>query len=245
MQPALRPETHQVPDPAAEARAEFEEFVYILSHDLRASIRAMSELPEWIHEDLLEAGLDLPDSVVEYFGLMRTHTARLDQMLLDLLTYSRVGRMQTVQVLDVGPALNAVLGKISGIGAFEITRDLSQSNIRMGDRDLDMLLDCLLTNAVKHNPEGAGHIRISTHVAERDVVIEVSDDGPGIPEKERERLLGPMTTLKSRDEIEGSGMGLAIANKITKHYDGALELASGTDGRGLSVRVQIKQPLQS
>lgn len=232
-------------DPAAAARAEFDEFVYILSHDVRASVRAMSELPEWIHEDLLEAGVTLPDTVVEYFSLMRTHSTRLDRMLLDLLDFSRVGRLQAVREVEIGPALETAIADLGGLAGFEITRALDLSSLRLGERDLSMLLSCLLSNVAKHHSSTAGQIEVSARCHERDIVIAVRDDGPGIPEADRDRVLSPMTTLKSRDEVEGSGMGLAIVSKIAAQYGGAVTLGPGLQGQGLGVEVQLKQPLQS
>ena len=68
-------------------------------------------------------------------------------------------------------------------------------------------------------------------------MITVSDDGPGIPEKYRERVFEIMTTLKPRDEIEGSGMGLALVRKIVDIYGGQLRWMSAPDERGTSIQL--------
>ncbi len=63
----------------------------------------------------------------------------------------------------------------------------------------------------------------------------MTDDGPGIPEQFRERVFGMFQTLKPRDEVEGSGMGLAIVRKLVDRQGGKVWLAGGSDGRGLAV----------
>jgi signal transduction histidine kinase len=63
----------------------------------------------------------------------------------------------------------------------------------------------------------------------------VTDDGPGIPEQFRSRVFGMFQTLRPRDEIEGSGMGLAIVKKLVERQSGAIWLTEGPAGRGLAV----------
>lgn len=76
---------------------EFEDFIYLLSHDVRNSVRALVEVPQWIKEDLIANGHSISGSLAENMELMDTHTRRLDRMLTDLLVYSRVGRMQAMR----------------------------------------------------------------------------------------------------------------------------------------------------
>lgn len=66
---------------------EFEDFIYLISHDVRNSVRALIELAQWIADDLAEAGVKIEGQVAETIDLMNTHTGRLDRMLVDLLTF--------------------------------------------------------------------------------------------------------------------------------------------------------------
>ena len=91
----------------------FEEFVYLLSHDVRNSIRALVEVPQWIKEDLIAEGHAIQGSTAENFELMDTHTRRLDRMFADLLAYSRVGSKQTVQSVDLMIAVDQVLSQLN------------------------------------------------------------------------------------------------------------------------------------
>ena len=94
----------------------------------------------------------------------------------------------------------------------------------------------LIGNAIKHHDHPAdGHVWVDASPADGMVEFTVTDDGTGIPEQFRERVFGMFQTLKPRDEVEGSGMGLAIVKKLVERQGGKVWLGEGRDGRGLSV----------
>jgi signal transduction histidine kinase len=92
----------------------------------------------------------------------------------------------------------------------------------------------LITNAVKHHDRPDGTITVSAADAGELVEFTVSDDGPGIPGEFQERVFGMFQTLKPRDEVEGSGMGLAIIRKVVELQGGRISLES--EGRGCTFR---------
>ncbi len=225
------------PHPATQ---DIDDFIYLMSHDVRASVRALLELPQWIVEDLETAGVDLTGSVGQTIEMMNRHTARLDRMLVDLLAYSRIGRRQGVHLVDVNVALDEVLGTLVLPQGFRISRALSSTHCLIAEQDILTLWSALIGNAVKHHDQTAGHIRVSTRAEGGMIRFTVCDDGPGIPEKYHDKVLGPMTTLRPRDEIEGSGMGLANVHKIAQHYGGTVTLSPARlDQTGLCVDVLL------
>ncbi|NNK15995.1 MAG: hypothetical protein HKP51_03715, partial [Sulfitobacter sp.] len=92
--------------PAGASSQDFEEFIYLISHDVRSSVRALIELPQWIAEDLEDAGFPVAGTVAASIDMMNRHAGRLDRMLVDLLTFSRIGRMQDVRENDLVAALD-------------------------------------------------------------------------------------------------------------------------------------------
>ena len=72
------------------------------------------------------------------------------------------------------------------------------------------------------------------------MIVTVSNDGPGIPPRYHERVFQPMTTLRSRDEVEGSGLGLALVRKIAAAYGGHACLVSTCNERGTTVSVRLE-----
>ncbi len=223
----------------ASVSRDFEGFVYLLSHDVRNSVRALVELPQWIHDDLTADGYKIDGPLAEHFDLMETHTRRLDRMLIDLLFYSRVGRKQSVRSIDLEDTLNLVIDQLSLPKDFEITFDLKRQNFTRGEQDIFMLFSALLSKAVKHHCEGPGKICVSSYQDQKECVISVEDDGPGIPEKYHDRVFETMTTLRPRDDVEGSGMGLAIARKAIEFYGGRLAWIKPTNGYNTALEMRF------
>lgn len=218
---------------------DIEDFIYLISHDVRSSVRALLELPQWIAEDLEEAGFPINGPVAASIEMMNRHTGRLDRMLVDLLTFSRVGRMQEVRCVDLEAAVDRVVEELDLPAGFEVLRDFQVKEITIGERDVLTLLSALIQNAVKHHDQSKGRIVVTFRREKQAVVIGVADDGPGIPDEFRERVFGAMTTLQPRDEVEGSGMGLANVRKIARYYGGdAVSLASPY-GRGSNIEVRM------
>lgn len=227
--------------PVAGVSTDIDDFIYLMSHDVRASVRALLELPQWIVEDLEETGFRIEGPVAASIEMMNRHTGRLDRMLVDLLTYSRVGRMQMVRDIDLNDALDQVLDEMVLPCGFKVIRGFDCDRIRMGERDVLTLFDALIQNAVKHHDAPSGRITVSAVREGEAVVLKVADDGPGVPPALRERVFGPMTTLKPRDEVEGSGMGLATVRRMAVHYGGTARLADSPFGKGSQIEVHLPQ----
>lgn len=226
---------------AAGENQDIDDFIYLISHDVRASVRALLELPKWIEEDLQDAGVDLNGSVGQSIEMMNRHTARLDRMLLDLLSYSRIGRMQKVESVDIAQSIDEVLSGLHLPEKMQLKRQIVCSHAMIGERDMLLMLSALIGNAVKHNTKGAGDIMIRTEREGETFRLTICDEGPGIPARFHAKAMGAMTTLRSRDEVEGTGMGLANVRKIAAHYGGHMDLSETHQGGG-GLRVDVVLP---
>jgi signal transduction histidine kinase len=205
-----------------------EEFAYVASHDLRAPLRAIGHLAEWIEEDFSElASADAQKRV----GLLRRRVKRMDDLLVALLDYARVGRSDVVvEEVEVGAL---VLGVVDMLGNDLFTFDIVDlPTIHSARGPLERVFLNLITNAVKHHDRRDGLIRVGCTHGPRDgfVGFYVEDDGPGIPQKARERVFKMFQKLASRDEVEGSGMGLALIRRIVNEAGGEIELTDAPDG---------------
>lgn len=224
---------------ADQDKSEFEDFIYLISHDVRSSVRALLELPQWISEDLEEAGFKVQGPVATSIDLMNKHTGRLDRMLVDLLTYSRVGRMQERGKVDLLAALENVIEASPLPSNFDLMTDICAKTVNIGERDVLTLFDALIGNAIKHHDKPVGRILVTSEIAKDRLLIHVSDDGPGIEPEYYARVQSAMTTLRPRDEIEGSGMGLAIVAKIAQANNGTLGISQSPFGRGTQVTLNL------
>ena len=217
----------------------FEDFIYLVSHDVRNSVRALIELPQWIEQDITNAGVKIEGPLAEKISLMNTHTGRLDRMLVDMLAFSRVGRMQNYGQIDLNTVLQEVLEGMRVPAGFTVRSKFSADTLGMGDRDTFTLLMQLISNAIKHHDKDQGDVLLTSDEENEVIALRVSDNGPGIEREFHDEVFAAMTTLQPRDEVEGSGMGLAIVHKIARHYGGQVSIGNGLDGRGTMIEVQV------
>ncbi|MEM9386087.1 MAG: ATP-binding protein [Pseudomonadota bacterium] len=215
---------------------ELEEFVYAASHDLRSPLRAIAHLSAWLEEDL---GPELKPESREHLNLMRSRVRRLDQLLTDLLAYSRAGRSRArlgdVHLRELVQSTFDLLGLQD---RFTLETSGLDLRLRTAVTPLEQALRNLMDNAAKHHDRDRGVIGVS--VTRRVGLLEfaVADDGPGIPQEHHERIFRAFQTLRSRDEVESSGMGLAILKKLVEYAGGAISLDSNpaAGARGATFR---------
>jgi signal transduction histidine kinase len=218
---------------------DFEEFIHLISHDVRNSVRALIDLPQWISDDLSEAGYKIDGSLAENIQLMNIHTRRLDRMLYDLLIYSRIGRMQTIADVDLAEVIDTLCQEIRIPAQIKLSLDLQVATLHMGEGDAKTLLGALIDNAVRHRDAKTASVQIATRSEPGAIVLSIIDDGPGIPLKYREKVFGAMVTLKARDEVDSSGMGLAHVNKIIRLYGGTLRWIDQPTDRGVGFELRF------
>ncbi|WOI57925.1 sensor histidine kinase [Palleronia sp. LCG004] len=214
---------------------EFDEIVYRISHDLMASVRAIRNLPDWIQEDLDEAGIDLPEEARLSMALLKSHSHRMDRMIEGLLIYCRVGRLQKVGPIETSGAIRRIVETMSIPDRVVLNMQLTPAVMQIGQADFERLIAILVENAVRHNESTAPHLAISSTVEDEWWSLHVADNGPGIPAESREMVFKPMHKLVSRDKDEGSGMGLAIARKIVVHYGGKIDVDENAAAGGGAV----------
>ena len=211
--------------------------IYRISHDFSASVRALVELPKWITEDLSEAQINLPSEVQEHLEAMNTNGRRLDRMVNDLVLYSRVGRFQQSVTVDAAETVTEICESITLPPTIDLELQLTNSPFTFAQPDFSRLCQALISNAVKHADTKTTRIRVAISYKNGDLALVVDDDGPGIPPEHLEKAQEIFTTLQSRDLVEGSGIGLALAQKIAENYNGHMQLNLSEFGRGLSAKV--------
>ena len=213
---------------------ELEQFAYVASHDLKAPLRGIENLVSWIEEDL-EGSLD--GDVKTNMDLLKSRVRRLESLLDDLLAYSRAGRADVAfSEVDTRALVEELTALVSPPEGFSIAASDDLPTLKAAKAPLTQALQNLIGNAIKHHDRPAGgHVWVDALPAADMVEFVVTDDGAGIPQEFRERVFGMFQTLKPRDEVEGSGMGLAIVRKLVERQGGKVWLTEGRKGRGLSV----------
>ncbi|SBW12780.1 putative Histidine kinase [uncultured Alphaproteobacteria bacterium] len=203
-------------------------FAYVASHDLRSPLRGIAQLSEWIVEDMPGG---VPDEIQGHITLMRSRVARMERLLDDLLAYSRIGRIEgDVAEADVAAICREAFDMFAPPPGFALDLAPDLPSFRTLATPLTQVLHNLIGNAIKHHDRDRGRIAVSARKVRGGWAIAVADDGPGIAREYQERVFGLFQTLKPRDEVEGSGMGLALVRKIVEVYGGTVTVRS--EGRG-------------
>jgi signal transduction histidine kinase len=218
---------------------ELDAFAYVASHDLKAPLRAIGNLAKWIEEDAKDR---LTGESRRHLDTLTQRVQRMEGLLEDMLKYSRAGR-QGGEPEDVRTAslVAEIVDMIAPPASFEVQVSPDLPHLRTPKAPLRQVFLNLIANAVKHHDRPAGTITVSARDAGELVEFAVADDGPGIPTEFQERVFGMFQTLKPRDEVEGSGMGLAVIRKVVELQRGRVTLES--EGRGATFRFTWpKQP---
>lgn len=216
-----------------QANHDLREFAYVASHDLKAPLRAISHLATWLEDDLKDT---LEASSAQHLAQLKQRVGRMDRLLDDLLTYSRAGRSGgQIKRVDLADLINDVAMLHGAVKPFVICLNLTAREIEINETPFETVLRNLVSNAIKHHDGDRIRLEITARVVERHLEVCVSDNGPGIPTELRERAFRMFQTLKPRDEVEGSGMGLAIAKRMIESHRGAIDIESA-EPRGTRIR---------
>ena len=182
---ALRRSHNMLEQRVAERTAELErsmgeldQFAYVASHDLKAPLRAIQHLANWITED---AGELLPEPSQIHLQKMHIRINRMQQLLDDLLAYSRVGRYyKETSAVDTGALVKEVIDLLGPPAGFTFHVQPDMPRLMAHRVPLELVFRNLLQNAVKHHHQATGHIQITARELEEFVEFSVQDDGPGI-----------------------------------------------------------------
>jgi signal transduction histidine kinase len=213
---------------------ELDQFAYIASHDLKAPLRAINHLANWIVED---AGDLLPETSKTHLAKLQSRIRRMEMLLNDLLTYSRVGRRyyQKIETVDTGALVREVIDLLGPPPSFIITVQEDMPILATHRVPLELIFGNLIDNAIKHHHRADGRVHVSAREIGDFFEFSVTDDGPGIDEAFHERIFLIFQTLQPRDQVEGSGMGLAIVKKAVDNQGGIISITSAR-GQGTTVR---------
>jgi signal transduction histidine kinase len=204
---------------------ELDQFAYVASHDLKAPLRGISQLADWIRED---AGGLLPPATQEHLAKLQGRVRRMDMLLNDLLSYSRAGRQRhTLEEIDSATLIHNVVEMLALPPGFIITVPETLP-VLTGERiPLESVFRNLIGNAIKHHKNPSeGRVTISATVRDKLVEFAITDNGPGIDPRFHQRVFEMFQTLQPRDQVEGSGVGLAMVKKLVESRGGTITVQS-------------------
>jgi PAS domain S-box-containing protein len=227
----------QVADRTAQLKAanyELEQFAYVASHDLKAPLRAIHNSAKWLEEDLAE---HLTGETREHLTVLRGRVTRMEKLLDDLLEYASIGRStdnRYAEIVKGDLLMENVLALLYPEG-FTVEVSPGFANIEVYRMPLQQILMNLIGNAIKHHHKKTGKIAVTVETDGDFYAFAVKDDGPGISAQFHDQIFEMFRTLRPRDQVEGSGMGLAMVRKHINICGGTLRLESAP-GRGSTFR---------
>ena len=218
------------------SNAELQQFAYIASHDLREPLRMISS-----YLGLLERkyrGRELDEKAEEYIRYATDGSIRMQQMINDLLTYSRIDTAgRAFERTDMNQVLDAVVRNLSVVieetkativydGLPTIWSDRSQMN---------QLIQNLVDNAIKYRGKGPPRIEVTAVAKAGRWLFCVKDNGVGVPAIMSERIFQMFQRGYTQEERPGTGIGLAIAKKIVERHGGRIWVES-EEGKGATFK---------
>ncbi|MDI1303401.1 MAG: ATP-binding protein, partial [bacterium] len=209
---------------------ELDQFAYIVSHDLKAPLRAINNLAEWIVEDMPE----MPKDVNANFGLLRGRILRMENLINAVLDYSRIGRTKIEkQTTDITKMLHQVVDSIVPTEGFEIYIAENIPEIKIARILFQQIFSNLISNSVKYNDKPIGKIECLYESLPDFHQFTIKDNGPGIAEEYHEKVFKVFQTIEARDKKESTGIGLSIVQKIIEEAGGSIRIESAV-GEGAS-----------
>jgi len=208
----------------AQANSELKDFAYVVTHDLKAPLRAISSLTHWIADDYKE---QFDEEGREQLELLRGRVNRMSDLISGILDYSRIGRMNTeIEKVSTHDLVSEIIDMIISEENVHIKLSKELPIIKYNRISLQQVFQNLISNAIKYNDKPLGKIDIGCMRESEHHTFWVRDNGPGIAPRYHEKIFKIFQTLRPRDEVEATGVGLSIVKKIVNLFGGKVWVES-------------------
>jgi signal transduction histidine kinase len=196
---------------------ELDNFSHIVSHDLKAPLRAISHLAQWLEDDL---GDKIPSENQLQLQLMRSRADRMEALINGLLSYAHITREDMpLELVSVEELLAEIIDSLDPLPPFTIEISPPLPTFATKRLLLNQVLTNLISNAIKHHDRADGKVKITVQDhPNRPEFYEfaIADDGQGIDPQQQTRIFDIFQTLETQDKSPNAGIGLAIVKKIVE-----------------------------
>ncbi len=205
-------------DALQKTNRELDQYAYVASHDLKAPLRGIGNLAQWIEEDL---GDRMDARAREHMQLLRGRVTRLENLIGGILAYSRAGRDRSdVTEIDVRALAVEAWELLSPPATAHLALAPDLPRLMASRTQLQQVLLNLFGNAIKYNDGREIHVELGGRREGDGHELYVRDDGVGIAPEYHDRIWGLFQTLERRDKKESTGIGLSVVRKIVEANGG-------------------------
>jgi PAS domain S-box-containing protein len=210
----------------ARSNSDLAQFAYVASHDLQEPLRTITRFVQLL-EKRYQGKLD--QDADEFIGFIVSGTKRMQQIINDLLAYSRVNtRKEPPHIMKINDSIKSAMQNIKYV--MEETRGTiiygEMPSVIADETQMTQLFQNLIGNALKFHGEEAPQVEISAVRKGDDWIFSLRDNGIGIDPQYKDRIFEIFQRLHTSEEYEGTGIGLAIAKKIVERHDGRIWMES-------------------
>ena len=209
-----------------QSNRELDQFAYVASHDLKAPLRGIANLTQWIQEDL---GDRVTGESAEHMRLLQGRVHRMEALIDGILNYSRAGRVRTApEPVDTGALVHEVVELLAPGEGVQVEVEPDMPTLEAERVPLQQVFMNLIGNAVKYGRGARKDVRVRVEWRPvRDAYqFTVADNGPGIAPEYHDRIWGIFQTLQARDKVEGTGIGLSVVRKMVESRGGEVWVRS-------------------
>ncbi|MEO6542297.1 MAG: ATP-binding protein [Ferruginibacter sp.] len=200
---------------------ELDKFAYVVSHDLKAPVRGIHNVIKWIEEDL---GTELSPEMKKYLSIIPQRTKRMEDLINGLLDYARISEKTQTSEVDVNELVREIVETI-------VPRHFK---VEIGNLPtlftepikLEQVFTNLISNSIKYTPHLQGQIFVTCEEFPDFYRFSVKDNGIGIDPEYHKKIFEIFQTLREKDEMESTGVGLAIVKKIIEEQQGTIQVNS-------------------
>jgi signal transduction histidine kinase len=215
------------------ANKELEAFSYSASHDLRAPLRAVSGYAKILKEDYNE---NLDEEGRRIIQIIKNTSEKMGVLIENLLAFSKLGKKEIAKTdVDVHKLTEDVILEISNLTPHKATIHIDNLPVVKGDSTLlHQVMFNFISNAVKYSSKQKDpHVKVFSKNADNGIIISINDNGAGFDMQYANKLFGVFQRLHSPEEFEGTGVGLAIVERIIAKHGGRV-WAEGKINEGAS-----------
>lgn len=207
-----------------EINKELESFAYVTSHDLKAPLRGIATLSDWLHKDYADK---LDDQAKETLDLIKQRVQRMNELIEGILQYSKAGKTkETPRKIDTQELINEVISLLNPPENITIDVAGNLPLIMANQTQILQVFENLVSNAIKYMDKEKGYVEIGYNHEKGGGYFFVKDNGVGIPKKHHEKIFDMFQTLASQESVDSTGIGLAVTRKIINNMGGKIWVES-------------------